>query len=241
MARAACRNDATTRNLELRDRSGPGGTAPPQALPLLSRGKHRDPSHGACFMEYTSVLAGERFTDAPQCVDAELAAVLRGANDMLTDEERPAMVPLLGRAIGLVVPVPELLAGRAGFWLPRRRPDCAEQSLARTAALRSSVTERFRRAVGLAPSHPRWAWYTRHVRVSRLFWELMNEPAPPETSAPYLERLVVHLDLLHSCYEEGLEDLGVPRRAMPATPTAKVGNEKVSNEFAAARAAADAG
>jgi hypothetical protein len=195
----------------------PARSTPPQGLPVLSHGKHRNPSRGACFMEYTSVLAGERFTDSPRCVDAELAAVLRGANDMLTDDERAAMVPFLGRAIGLVVPAPELPAGRAGFRLRRRGPDGDDRSLARTEALRRSVAERFRREVGVTQSHPRWSWYARHTRVSRLFWELMNEPAPPETSAAYLDQLVARLDLLHRCYEEGLESLGLPRGAAPAT------------------------
>ena len=59
----------------------PSATTPPAALPLLSQGKHRNPARGACFMEYTSVLAGEPFTDSPPCVDDELAAVLRGASE----------------------------------------------------------------------------------------------------------------------------------------------------------------
>src|SRR3954468_11557606 len=84
----------------------------PDLLPVLSRGKHKNPSKGACFMEYTSLLAGERFSDSPQCVDPELASVLRDANDILGDEERPSLVPLLGRAIGLVVQWPDGLAPR---------------------------------------------------------------------------------------------------------------------------------
>ena len=32
--------------------------APPTSMPVLSRGKHSNPARGACFMEYTSVLAG---------------------------------------------------------------------------------------------------------------------------------------------------------------------------------------
>src|SRR5690242_7694245 len=75
----------------------------PQGMPVLSRGKHRNPEQGACFMEYTALLAGEAHTDQPACVDAELAAVLRGANDKLSDADRGLLVPLLGRAIGLTV------------------------------------------------------------------------------------------------------------------------------------------
>src|SRR5437773_328599 len=35
---------------------------PPALLPILARGKHRNPRKGACFMELASLLAGERFT-----------------------------------------------------------------------------------------------------------------------------------------------------------------------------------
>ena len=195
----------------------PDDRTPPPALPLLAHGKHGDPSRGACFMEYTSVLAGESFTDAPRCVDAELAAVLRSANDVLSDEERTAMVPLLGRAIGLVVPVPELAAGRAGFWLPRRRAGGDDRFLELTATLRRAVARRLMTGIGLDPTHSRWGWYARHTRVSRLFWELMDEPAPVSTSAAYLERLVDRLELLHRCYEDGLAELGLARADRPAT------------------------
>src|SRR3954453_4127352 len=79
--------------------AGPG--AVPDAMPVLSRGKHKNPSRGACFMEYTALLAGEPFTDAPRCVDRELAAVLRHANDPLPDAARPRLPPLLGRSMGV--------------------------------------------------------------------------------------------------------------------------------------------
>ena len=186
-------------------------TTAPEALPVLGQGKHRNPARGACFMEYTSVLAGEQFTDSPRCVDAELAAVLRGANDMLSDEERPAMVPLLGRAIGLVVPAPGHPAGRAGFWIRRKRTEPEDPAVARTAALRRVVADRFLRSVQVTRTHPRWSWYARHTRVSRLFWDLMNEPAPPETPEAYADRLVTRLDLLHHCYEESMAELGLQR------------------------------
>jgi hypothetical protein len=37
----------------------------PALLPTLSRGKHRSPRKGACFMEFASLLAGERWSDHP--------------------------------------------------------------------------------------------------------------------------------------------------------------------------------
>ena len=48
---------------------------PPALLPVLSRGKHRNPRKGACFMEFASLLAGERWSDHPACTHPLLAAV----------------------------------------------------------------------------------------------------------------------------------------------------------------------
>ena len=72
----------------------------PDFMPVLSAGKHRDPSDGACAMEYVSVLAGEPFSDEPHCTHPILAAVARGTNDALADADRHLMVPLIGRLLG---------------------------------------------------------------------------------------------------------------------------------------------
>ena len=45
----------------------------PDGMPQLSRGKHRSPKTGACFMEFASFLAGEPWSDSPQCTDPMLA------------------------------------------------------------------------------------------------------------------------------------------------------------------------
>ena len=42
-------------------------------------------------MEVTSVLAGERWTDAPRCTHPLLAAVARLVNDELGDERRQVL------------------------------------------------------------------------------------------------------------------------------------------------------
>ena len=124
----------------------------PDAMPVLNRGKHRNPSRGACFMEYTALLAGEPFTDQPRCVDGELAAVLRGANDMLSDVDRRLLVPLLGRAIGLgVEPPPPGPAGCRGAAIRRRR-EMAAPYQERTARLRREATRRFLAALGPSSS-----------------------------------------------------------------------------------------
>jgi hypothetical protein len=60
----------------------------PASVPVLRRGRHRSPARGACVMEYTALLAGEPFTGTPGCVDGELGAVLRQANDGTPAEAR---------------------------------------------------------------------------------------------------------------------------------------------------------
>ncbi|WP_344829386.1 hypothetical protein [Nonomuraea dietziae] len=42
-------------------------------MPILSRGRHRNPRKGACFMELASYLAGERWSDHPACTHPLLA------------------------------------------------------------------------------------------------------------------------------------------------------------------------
>lgn len=45
-------------------------------------------------MEYTSVLAGERFSDSPRCTDPVLAALARAVNDYTGDVARQRLAPL---------------------------------------------------------------------------------------------------------------------------------------------------
>jgi hypothetical protein len=73
----------------------------PDMLPLLSRGKHRNPRKGACFMELASYLAGERWSDNPACTHWLLASVARLVNDYTSDEGRPHLAELIPAVIGL--------------------------------------------------------------------------------------------------------------------------------------------
>jgi hypothetical protein len=74
---------------------------PPALLPLLSRGKHRSPRKGACFMELASVLAGERWSDHPACTHPLLAALARHVNDHTSDAGRPRLAGLIPSVIGV--------------------------------------------------------------------------------------------------------------------------------------------
>jgi hypothetical protein len=73
----------------------------PESMPVLSRGKHRNPRRGACFMEMTSFLAGERWSDHPACTHPLLASLARMVNDIVTDQVRPRLVPMIPSVIGL--------------------------------------------------------------------------------------------------------------------------------------------
>lgn len=174
----------------------------PDSLPLLRRGRHRSPRRGACFMEYTSVLAGEPWSDAPGCTDPQLAAVLRHANDRLRDADRHLLLPLLGRAIGLVVP-PELdRAARARL----------------TRRLHAAVCARLAAAVGFVPDRFERRLFAGEPRVDALFWWLMDHPTALRTSAEWVDRLVERLDLVHTCYEEALDSLGLARPVRERVP-----------------------
>ena len=70
-------------------------------VPVLSKGKHRSPHKGACFMEYASFLAGERWSDHPLCTHPLLAGVARDINDHTSDAHRYRLVPLIPSVVGL--------------------------------------------------------------------------------------------------------------------------------------------
>jgi hypothetical protein len=72
----------------------PSGSPPPVGLPQLGRGRHAVPEEGACLMEYTSVLAGLRFTDRPRCTAPTLAGLARLVNDASSDAARPELARL---------------------------------------------------------------------------------------------------------------------------------------------------
>ena len=73
----------------------------PDIVPVLSRGKHRNPRKGSCFMEFASFLAGERWSDHPRCTHPLLAALARDVNDLLGDDARRQIVELVPDVIGL--------------------------------------------------------------------------------------------------------------------------------------------
>jgi hypothetical protein len=71
-------------------------------LPILSAGRHRNARRGACFMEYASYLAGERWSDRPNCTHPSLGCLARLVNDLTSDAERSALAVHIPSVVGLV-------------------------------------------------------------------------------------------------------------------------------------------
>lgn len=69
---------------------------------ILSRGRHRSPAAGACLMEMTSAVAGERWSDHPASTHPLLAALARMVNDHTgSDERRDRLTDLIPALVGL--------------------------------------------------------------------------------------------------------------------------------------------
>ena len=141
-------------------------------LPLLGRGKHRNPRKGACFMELASYLAGERWSDSPACTHRLLAHMARLVNDFTDDSARPRLAILIPSVIGLQSQDPRwdyelaLLAAAHAFPVAA---ESSQRSLAvgmlATERLyadfegrpRGSLTVRTREAFKEVPMAERWA------------------------------------------------------------------------------------
>jgi hypothetical protein len=90
--------------------------AHPEVMPILSAGRHRSPRRGACFMEFASYLAGERWSDHPACTHGTLAHLARMVNDRTSDAGRARLTQLIPTVVGLTSDDPlldVLLAVRA--------------------------------------------------------------------------------------------------------------------------------
>ena len=144
----------------------------PQLLPVLSRGKHRNPRKGACFMELASFLAGERWSDRPACTHPLLAALARQVNDRTSDANRQRLAGLIPSVIGLAGDDPHLDALIALRCATTALPVVAagRQRVMAVAVLTcdrvladldgrppSTLDQRSRQALDRAPQAARWA------------------------------------------------------------------------------------
>lgn len=126
-------------------------------------------------MEYVSLLAGERWSDHPQCTHALLAGVARGVNDHTSDAGRSRLVPLIPLVIGLTDDDPRVDVGIAIRCAAMALPVVAEyRQRALAAGLLAAdqvltdlddgtppdmtgLLDQARRALASAPQAARWA------------------------------------------------------------------------------------
>lgn len=164
----------------------------PDLVPVLSRGKHRNPRKGACFMELASYLAGERWSDHPACTHPLLGAIARLVNDYSSDTGRSRLVGLVPSVIGLNSDDPRVDVGialrAATVALPVVSADrqrvmavsvlAAEQVLAELDGRPpGELGERSREALEQAPHAAKWA--RRHIRGVRVTVKGFRRHAAP--------------------------------------------------------------
>jgi hypothetical protein len=66
----------------------------------LAPGRHSTPVEGVCVVELSSVIAGEEFSDRPDCVCPVIGAYLRSWNDRAAHAERQRLLPYAVRIVG---------------------------------------------------------------------------------------------------------------------------------------------
>ena len=144
----------------------------PDSMPVLSRGKHRTPKSGGCFMEFASYLAGESWSDHPACTHPVLASLARMVNDCSSDDSRSRLALLIPSVIGLTGSnrrIEIMVALRAGCEalpvasLERQRAlavgvlTCERNASVLDPALAERVRPLIRAALDQAPDAERWA------------------------------------------------------------------------------------
>jgi hypothetical protein len=196
----------------------------PDGLPVLSGGSHEDPTKGACFMEYVSVLAGEPWSDTPKCVEHGLAMVMQNINDTATDENRHLLVPLLGQSIGLA-PAPYKDLPLNLIWMKLmieeqmkvQREHAADKQRyeEQSMVLRKRAWQRFAVKVSVpipfnmddGTNEPA-GYFTRLTEAAARERGISSN----RSNHAYIALMVEWARRLHEAYEEAMEDLGWSRK-----------------------------
>lgn len=162
-------------------------------VPVLSAGKHRNPRRGACFMEFASFLAGERWSDHPGCTHPGLANLARAVNDSISNKGRAGIAPLIPSVIGVTSDDPRLEIVIALHAASAALPIASEgrqDSLAVGAIVCNSILDRMggapygteaplAAALRSAPAADRWA----REFLGRYQSRLPEATAPRQTQA----------------------------------------------------------
>lgn len=148
-------------------------TTIPDALPILSAGQHESPLEGACIMEYVSILAGEEFSDTPQCSDRFLTLLAQTVNDVLEDDERQLLVPL----------IPQLVNTRVDYPMDRDQTEAklwfgiAEKMLEHASTRRARAVEAWLDSVDAMDERKYWGALNN---LERTLVETMDDYDPAE-------------------------------------------------------------
>lgn len=67
---------------------------------VLDKGAHSSPDAGMCVLEAVAFIAGEPFSDHPQCASPIIGAFLRSWNDSLPDDDRQQLKQYIPRLVG---------------------------------------------------------------------------------------------------------------------------------------------
>ncbi|KAA1399936.1 hypothetical protein [Aeromicrobium ginsengisoli] len=180
----------------------------PEALPTLSAGSH-DADHGeACVMEYVALLAGEAWSDRPECTHPMLAHEARTTNDLLRDGDRPRLVPLIGRLFGTTEDSAEL---RASLRIEQARQVMALLEPGARSRVTGAVEQAeswlhrdgdstdVRQAIDEAMAYPRHtgdldaAHTSFHLNASRVFAFVMTPELEPAEAYAAKALVVAHL------------------------------------------------
>lgn len=141
-------------------------------MPILSSGRHRNPRRGACFMEFASYLAGEKWSDHPSCTHPVLAALARDVNDLASDATRATLTQHVHRVVGLSSNDPMVMAAIAIHAAARALPIASLErqraiAVGMIVAVRSVDSPELEAVVAAAflsvPEEEKWA--RRHIAL----------------------------------------------------------------------------
>jgi hypothetical protein len=206
----------------------------PDGLPVLSRGRHRTPRRGACLMEVTSLLAGERWSDHPACTHPLLAHLARLVNDRTSDAGRQRLVTLVPSlvdrrgdvhswlrvpvavAAATILDVPEGTQRVLAAGLVRAAPLCADAGPALAGVHRQALD-----TLELVPGAV--AWVERLATTGRPSLDSFVDHAAPTMVRCAVEGVVTaggpdHDRRLRALLEAGIAACPRPERARPPMP-----------------------
>ena len=155
-------------------------------------------------MEFASFLAGERWSDHPECTHPLLAGLARAVNDLTSDEGRQRLVGLIPSVIGLTGDDPRVDAAIAIRCAATALPDAAEPRQ-RALAVGLIATERLLRELNTKNSTPQdltdlyeHSWSALDLVPEAARWAvdftsdtLLDERTLMRQSAPCIVRLSV--------------------------------------------------